>query len=302
VVVGCVLALAIPGMARARESAAAMPSHVTLGFSRQIFVDVESAEAQSILRVLASEITKRDFPGSTSESVILGSDGDLQRALVEKRIDMAGMTCDEYLRLRGRVPMEPAFTTTNGRDPYHQVVLLVRRDAGIRNLAGLSGKRLTLSADQAKSIHLTWLQTLLMREGLPGDETYFSAVREARRPSEAILPVFFRQADACLTSQQAFDIVRELNPQVGTELVVLARSADITSGVLVFRPDFDPAAKELIAKFLDGLEKVPQGLQILRLFRMNRLMRWRPEFVESVETLIREHERLKSGAATRTRK
>jgi ABC-type phosphate/phosphonate transport system substrate-binding protein len=283
----------------AGDPAPERPFHVTLAFSNQIFVDVESTEAQSALKVLTAEILERNFPGGASESFIVSGDSSLRKTLVEGKADMVGMTSDEYLRLRNQVVMEPAFTSTNGRDPFHQVVLLVRRDAGIRNLAGLRGKRLTLSTDQAKTIHLTWLETLLMKEGVREVRDFFSAVKEGRSPSAAVLPVFFQQADACLTTQQAFDVVRELNPQIGADLAVLARSQDITSGVIVYRPDFDVLMKEKISRFLDGLEKDPRGLQVLKMFRMSKLLRWQPGYARTLEALLAEHDSLNKSLAGR---
>jgi ABC-type phosphate/phosphonate transport system substrate-binding protein len=293
------LILACGAIGRAADFTSSEPVHLNLGFSGQIFVNVESAESRSVMKVLASEIVRRHFTNGTSESLILGDDSSIRQAFLEKRIDMAAITTDEYVRLRGRAPIQPILTATAGHDPYHSVVLLVRRDAGIRSLAELQGKRLTLSTDQSKSIHLTWLETLLMKQGVQRTEAYFSAIKEAKRPSQAILPVFFQQADACLTTQQAFDVVRELNPQIGSDLVVLVRSPSLVSGVMVFRTDFDPGVKGKILEILQKLPMDANGSQILRMFRMNELLPWRPEYLETVEALLSEHERLRKNLERR---
>lgn len=138
-----------------------------------------------------------------------------------------------------------------------------------------------------------------MRDAVRKPEDFFSSIKEFRRPSQAILPVFFEQADACLTTQQAFDVVSELNPQVSRDLVVLERSPDIASGVLVLRTGLEPRVKASLIEVLEKLPADPEGDQILRLFRMNRLIPWRPEYAAGVAALLREHESLAKGLEKR---
>jgi len=297
--VAFVLVLALAGIGYAIDRDSPSAAHLAVGYSAQIFINVDAEDARTATKVLAEQVMARHLPGGTSESVILSGLASFEKAFREERIDLAGIISDEYVRLRDRVPIEPVFVTANEAGPYHQLVLLARRDGGARSLLDLRNKRLTLSSDQSKTIHLVWLETLLMKEGFRRPEDFFSAIREVKRPSQAILPVFFQQADACLTTQQAFDLVCELNPQVGRDLVVLARSRDIAGGVLVFRTGYDPSAKAKIAEALGELQTDPQGTQLLGIFRMSRLLPWRPEYLESVEALLKEHESLRLDLAPR---
>jgi phosphonate transport system substrate-binding protein len=150
-----------------------------------------------------------------------------------------------------------------------------------------------MSKDQSRTLHMVWLETLLMREGFRRAEEFFSSVREVRRPSQAILPVFFKQADACLTTRRSFDLACEMNPQVGMELMVLAQSPDLAGGVIVFRPTYEEKHKELMMEVLEKLEEDPQGKQLLKLFRMSRLHPFKPEYLMTVETLFRQHDTLR---------
>jgi phosphonate transport system substrate-binding protein len=236
---------------------------------------------------------KRKFIRGSSETLVLKDVASLESAFIQKRLDLGIMVSEEYVQLRDRAAILPVFVSATDLGPYHQLVLLVRRRDGLRSLSDLRNKRLTLARDQSKTIHLFWLETLLMKEGARRAEDFFSSVKEVRKSSQAILPVFFHQADACLTTQQSFDVVRELNPQVGEDLVVLAQSRDIAGGVLAFRADYDPSARETITEVLRTLQEDPQGSQLLKLFRMSRLIPWKPEYITSAEALLREHGRLR---------
>ncbi|MGA7991110.1 MAG: PhnD/SsuA/transferrin family substrate-binding protein [Thermoanaerobaculia bacterium] len=286
------LALFCSGPASAADRVSTKPVHLAVGYTAQIFTEVDTEEARGITRVWAEQILKRNFRDGTSENFILKDVETAEREFLEKRVDLAALISDEYVQLRDRVAIQPIFVTANERGPYHQIVLLVRRDSGFRTLADLRNKRLALSKDQSRTIHLMWLETLLMKEGFRRAEDFFATVKEVRKPSQAILPVFFQQTDACLTTRQSFDVVKELNPQIERDLVVVAQSPDVAGGVLVFRSDYDPQARESVTEVLGTLDEDPQGNQLLRLFRMRRLIPWRPEYVASVEALLKEHERL----------
>ena len=56
------------------------------------------------------------------------------------------------------------------------------------------------------------------------------------KPSQAILPVFFKQAEAALVTRATFDTAVELNPQLGAALRTLSRSPQLIPAVAAVRP------------------------------------------------------------------
>jgi len=262
------------------------------GYSAQAFVDVDLEEARAVTKIWSDMILARNFEDGTAETVILEDADAMLRAFREDRLDVAALISDEYLRLREEVPLEPVFVTAHAGGIHHQIGVLVRRDRGLRRLGDLSGRQLTVSVEQAGTIHSLWLETVLLREGLPGPATFFGSVKTARKPSQAILPVFFGMAEACLTTRESFALVCELNPQVGRDLEFLARSPEVAAGVIVFRPGYDPASKAKVTRALATLHQDSQGRQLLRLFRMDRLVPFEEGHLDSVAALLAEQRAL----------
>jgi phosphonate transport system substrate-binding protein len=300
-----VMLAALPGLFPAADAHAADPvpvsgaQHLIVGYSSNVFIDVDIEEARSVTKVWSDMILKRRFPEGASESLIFMDTESIEEALVERKVDLLVLASNDYLFLKDRVPLQPVFVTANDNGFYHQVVLLVRRDAGIRQLGDLRQRQLTVSKDQSRTIHMIWLETLLMKEGSLDPKEFFSSVKEVRRSSQAILPVFFRQTDACVTTRQAFDLACEMNPQVGKELTVLAQSPEIIGGVIAFRAGYGERLKEIHKEVLSTLDADPQGRQLLKLFRMRRLVPFRPEYMKTMEALFREHRDLQSRYAKR---
>ncbi len=91
-----------------------------------------------------------------------------------------------------------------------------------------------------------WLDTFLVKQGLTRSKYFFTNIKEVDKVSQAVLPVFFKQADACLVSRSGFETMVELNPQIGEQLAIQATSPGFILGGVFFRRDFRADIKKLI--------------------------------------------------------
>jgi len=81
------------------------------------------------------------------------------------------------------------------------------------------------------------MDVLLWRSGLDAGETFFEEIQEVSKVSQAVLPVFFDQADACIAPMDAFRTMAELNPQLEEELWVIDTSPGFCQAVVCARRD-----------------------------------------------------------------
>ena len=68
-------------------------------------------------------------------------------------------------------------------------------------------------------------------------------IKEAQKPSQALMPVFFRQADACVASRHYFEVNSELNPQIQRELMSISNSPGLAGGSRRFQKGLQRAAQ-----------------------------------------------------------
>lgn len=128
-----------------------------------------------------------------------------------------------------------------------------------------------------------------MGEGILNPQTFFSIVKEVQKPSQGVLQVFFQQAEACIVNRNTFNIMTELNPQVGKEIMPVFASPGIPGGVVSLRVDLDQRNKKTITDTLTSMHTNPQGKQLLTFFRKKKLVPFKVEYLNAIEDLVKEH-------------
>jgi ABC-type phosphate/phosphonate transport system substrate-binding protein len=134
----------------------------------------------------------------------------------------------------------------------------------------------------------------LMGKGYPSLDAFFGKVSLIRKSSQVLLPVFFKQADACLINSDAFETTVELNPQMKRDLKIIARSPSGTTSVICIRTTLKPALRQTLVDSLRDLHAEPKGQQILTLFKVEKLLPFEPSYLESARQLIQDHGKLEA--------
>jgi phosphonate transport system substrate-binding protein len=159
--------------------------------------------------------------------------------------------------------------SASGAERY---VLLVKRSGGAQRLSELRGRRLTMLNGNGMCVATPWLSTLLEDGHLGRSDQFFSSVSTDTKVSRVVLPVFFGQADACLTSKRGFDTMCELNPQVAREIVAIATSPAMVMTFNVFRKNYHGAGREGFLRIYLDLPNNPAGRQLATLFHFQGLV------------------------------
>jgi len=260
-----------------------------IGFSTKAFVNVPKNDMKIAVGVLSRKVARKTF--EFVESRIYDSPADIKNDLKSKRLDVIALTPEEFIHLRSGVALEPALITVAGNSHEVELLVLVSKGSGLNSVADLKSRTIALPALNAQygSIYRTWIETLAMKEGAASSNVYFSFLKETDSASKAILPVFFRTIDACVISRQSFEITSELNPQLSRDLKVIAQISRLAGGIIVFRKDLSEEYKQKTREALLTLHKDQEGRQLLMLFRLNSLATFRPEYLDTTESLYAEY-------------
>ena len=91
--------------------------------------------------------------------------------------------------------------------------------------------------------------------------------------------------------------MKELNPQLGQQLKVLAASPELVPSVFCFRTDFSSSMKEQLLAEIAKVHQSPSGQQVLTMFQSERLEERPVVCLDSALELLVRHRRL-SAATT----
>ncbi len=220
----------------------------------------------------------------------------LVRELREHQVDGFTLTTLEFLDVQKyagpSLLMDEAYIS--GGDEY---LLLVNGDSSIGTLAELRHKSLNVYDNPKMCLAAIWLQSLLVSSKLGTSEEFFGRPSPISKLSKVVLPVYFRQVDACLVTRRGFSTMCELNPQLGHKLRVMASSPKLVTSFMAFHKDTPAAALQRCEAALVGLHKTVAGQQALTLFESSRLVQTDISTLRTTLDLIRTYDRARGRPA-----
>lgn len=269
---------------------------ITAGLSTNSMSGVNLNDAKLAMTFWLKKVSER-IGTNVSTQVEFFSNIDLvKKALNEKKLDLIVLLPLEYIQLKGKVALDPMMISVQDNNSMEYLVLLVNRESGIKSMEQLSNKKLIADIGGKGDIVKLWLDVLLLRRGISSSELFFSSIKMVESPSKAVLPVYFRQSDACIVTERAFETIRELNPDVGKKLLILEKSERFPSVILCIRSDYeDLEHRKIIEETGLNFHKNEEGRQILMLFRQKKLLQFDNSYLSNVEKLLNEYKRLKKS-------
>lgn len=156
-----------------------------------------------------------------------------------------------------------------GAAGFEQYVLLAKHGGAVSQVGDLKGRRLTILKSPKMCAAQAWLTTVVDEIYRGPAEQFLSAQPPDAKPARVILPVFFGQADACLTTIRSYELMCELNPQVSRSLQQLASSPPLAVDFYAFRKHFPVEARERLTRTITDLCRSVEGRQVATLFQFD---------------------------------
>ncbi|HMP72889.1 MAG TPA: PhnD/SsuA/transferrin family substrate-binding protein [Kiritimatiellia bacterium] len=264
-----------------------------VGFSSTLFSDVNENDAKASVRAWGQAFAAERNIDVNPDAVIYKGVAAMQAALEAGSVDLLSLLTGEVEQLSDEVALNPIFVAlVNGRS-HEEVLLLVHEDSGIGDVEGLQGRSLLIYENPRASFAVPWMDGVLGDRGLPPLFSWVGRHKSTTRVSGVVLPVFFRQADACLVTRNAFETMVELNPQLGRSLKVVATSPEVVPVVLGVRAGYSPLMRGEVLEALAELHQSAVGQQVLTIFRSEQLVEYPPSVMESAFEILR-----RSGAGS----
>ncbi|TVQ96621.1 MAG: hypothetical protein EA399_15500 [Desulfovibrionales bacterium] len=256
------------------------------GFTERAFLGMNRVDVEAAFKTLARTV-----------GITRGYDVETSFIKIDTPQQIMGLSSSEgpgliaidtwsYLELADEDWLEPLFVPADRGRVDKQFLLIVNQDKNYTDIATLRGMTLNQLAVTNTSLMDHWLENILLSRDLGKPEDFFAMIRQYSDPLSAVLPVFFGQVDAALIDKAGFNLMIELNPQLQV-LQPLAVSDPLVNAVLCLnRSGWQPEAfRMVLLEELENLHASPAGQQILTLFKIDRLVPFQPEFLDTVRKL-----------------
>jgi len=274
--------------------------HIRLGYDEGLVSPVNRPDAKVAFELWARMVVARTRGAQRLDVIPYKGVAAMLEDIRTKQLDLVAMSPVDCLWSDKHYHLTPALAFDSGGEASDIYVLLVRRDAGISEVAELRDKSLLTLPGERGRISGLWLDVLLMRGGLPEGAAYLRAVTASPNASRAAMSVFFRQADACIATKAAFDAIGELNPQLKRQLRPLVSSPRLLSMIVCLTENADESDREGILENALNMHRSPEGRQVLALLKTEKVVAAQARDLEPLESLVKEHDQRRAQLAARS--
>ncbi len=268
----------------------AAPPLLATGVYMQAIRDIPRKDVEITVRFWVEEIA--DKAGVTIKPIQLYDDlSDLKRDVVAGKVNYIVGTPMGLVQHFSDEDLAGGFTGAGA--PNDALILVVRRDAGIKTPRDLAGRRVQLrERDELSEIYLN---TLLRSSGVSPSQ--LEAVSTQKNANALVLKLFFNQCDAALITRNAFEVAAELNPQIRTHLQVLDAYSfeDYRDNIGLFSSSVSTEDREALIAAALKVENTPRGRQLLEIYRTDRLILSHASDLRSYRALLATHNKLASN-------
>ncbi len=243
-------------------------------------------------KIILENIMRTAVFGELDHDTRLYRDGEaLLEGLERDEFDIFAMTTVPYLENAHR-PIAPSLAMQRGGTKTDRYLLLANAEAGGTAIADFEASDLILLDNGITDMLTMWLDVVLGREGLPPADEFFGVIEKVEKPNEAAIPVYFAQKPLCVISRQNWEMLAKLNPKMSERLVPVAESPDFLPGVLAFRKGMDADVRRRCEASLMRFHETPEGEQILRFGKIEKLLPVLEEDLATAFALRDEHREL----------
>ena len=268
---------------------------LSVAFTEAAFQNVNRNDAEAAMKTFARTVGRRFGYLVQPTTQVFEQIRPLEIALQDGSVQLAILDVWRYLSMDVAALPTPVLTSMEQGKVGKRYVVLTRRGRGFKTLADLKGAEIMEFETTNFTLGRFWLETLLMEGRLGSHQTFFRRLEKVGKPSTAVLPVFFGKKDACLVDLSGFEVMKELNPQVGAGLEVVAMSEVLVDGVIcVSKKGWSSETYQRdVLRTLGELHLDAGGKQILTLFKVDQLIPFEETHLETVRRLRKKYDELR---------
>jgi hypothetical protein len=264
----------------------------TIGFIRSLFSGVDLSDAQAALKVWVKEIVKTYHynDGYNLKAKIYNQFDELKNERKQDSLAVIILNTLDYLDYSDKIELDPALVMSTRGDIFEQYYILVKKNDRYKSIKDLKGANIGLLSAKNYCVSKIWLDVTLAKDNIPDKSRFFKNIITSDKESQLILNLFFGHLDACVVSKGSFLLMKELNPQVGDNLISIQTSPNYLLGLICFiKNSVSEPDKNLFYSNVVHIHELNSGKQLLSLIKIDKLAAFKKEYLNSFKVLLKEY-------------
>jgi phosphonate transport system substrate-binding protein len=246
-------------------------TEIHFAFSKTMFAGVNENDARAAWKVYAQNIGDQNGLYVNDTPLLLDGTNAIARAMELKQADLFVLAAEEFIALEHQGLEGPLLLSKTQEKFTEDYLLLAHEDGGLRRVEDLKGRSLNVPSDARSTLSRLWLEVLCREHGLGPANQVLARIASTEKTPQAVLPVFFGKADACVVTRNGWEVMCELNPQLKMQLRIVAASPSLVPTVTCFRHGFSEKFKQRTIKAVELSSTKPSFQQIMVLFKSDQI-------------------------------
>ncbi len=201
----------------------------------------------------------------------------------------------DYLNNADTINFKPIFAPSIDNQPGSSYYLIVKKNRYFKSIKDLKNMSIGTPSSYLHKPAIMWLDLLLYRNHLASREKYFGKCSPSLNESKNIMEVFFGKLDAVLVPKSSFELMCELNPQIGQQLTVIEESPVYTNGLVCFTSILkDKKSRNELQNKIGIISDYNSGQQMLKLMKIDNIMPYKESFLDPYRKLLKDYSEIKN--------
>ena len=240
--------------------------------------------------LMQKTIVIKNYPYSV-RLVFIDPASDLPEAIKTGGYHFVTLSSIDYFKYRNAVNLVPIMTPTKSDISTEQLLFMVETEQALSTIQQREERSLIVESGTSGDLSKIWLDHVLLDNGLTRSDQFFTKIRRVNKPSRAILPVFFSQADACVVTRNALDVIQELNPQINRKVKTLHQSKGLIRLMICATDKARQKDIDILIRESTQMEHKPDTRQAMTILQMKRFVPIFPKDLAATEELLNRHQR-----------
>lgn len=263
-------------------------SNAKIAFLTDGISDIKYKDTRIAFTMWFNDFAKLDNLHVSIEFV--NNKNDLIKDFLEGKYELIGLNSFYYYENHTKIdPLIKEFWSIQRGEYLHEKnLILAHKDSRIKKLSDLHSKKLVIR--KGNYMGRLFLDKELLENLQTDSYKHLKSIYTTNKHSTAILNTFFKKADACVVPEYSFNLLKEMNPALGKDLVVIKESERIFVPVLtVTHTKTKDNMLHIYAKHASSLNSTSRGQNILNLFKMQGIYKIEKEELEPLKKYYQKY-------------